>query len=94
MQVPNDARVEVVNMVDVTGCLPLDYCANLCSVENAVPRLTLDRVFAEDGLPLQPYLDWKYFALTQGADGKPEVLLTPLGQVWFAKRYHKARVAH
>jgi hypothetical protein len=97
MQLPNDAQVEVsrnTKLVDVSGCLPLDYCAGVLSVANVVPRLMSDGVFAEDGLPFQAYLDWGYFALTQGADGSTEILLTPLGQVWFGKRYHKARVTH
>ena len=83
-----DAREVVTGkVVDVSGCLPLDYCANACGVANVVPRLVADGVFADDGLPFQPYLDWEYFALVQGAHGKPEILLTPLGQVWFGKRY-------
>jgi hypothetical protein len=95
----NDAQTErssekVAQAVDVSGYLPLDYCAHMCGVANAVPRLTLEGVLADDGLPFQNFIDWKYFALTQGADGNTDILLTPLGQVWFAKRYHKARVAH
>jgi hypothetical protein len=66
----------------------------MCGVANAVPYLTSAGVLADDGLPFKNFLDWEYFALVQGADGCTETLLTPLGQVWFAKRFHKARVAH
>jgi hypothetical protein len=91
------ARAEVAGetkLVDVTGCLPLDYCADTLSVANIVPRLIEDEIFADDGLPFKNFLDkeWGFFALTQGADGSTDILLTPLGQVWFGERYHKAPV--
>jgi hypothetical protein len=97
--VQNDAQVESVQngttqAVDVTGCLPLDHCAGVLSVANIVPRLVAEGVFAEDGLPFQHFLDWGYFALTQGANGMTQILLTPRGQIWFGKRYQKASMTH
>jgi hypothetical protein len=89
MQEQDAREVLAEKLVDVSGCLPLDYCAHACGIANVVPRLVADGVFADDGLPFQHYLtnDWGYFALTQGAQGSTEILLTPLGQVWFGEHY-------
>jgi hypothetical protein len=76
-------------VVDVKGCLPLNRCAELLKIADVVPRLMRDGIFASDGLPFPHFIESGHFLLVVGEHEETEILLTPLGQVWFGARYQK-----
>ncbi|MFM0608707.1 hypothetical protein PQR05_29675 [Paraburkholderia sediminicola] len=70
-------------VVDVTGCMPLEQAALMLGHADILARLARDSVIAENGLPYLQFINAGLFKI--GANR--EVLLTGCGQAWFGQEY-------